>query len=84
MNGKNIGTSAALLALAALAGCAAPDQTAWPRTGWFFVGGQYVESKAGPLMEILRGKFVFKQWHCPSCGVSLKAGMVDGESAEGS
>jgi N-methylhydantoinase B len=38
---------------------------------------------AGPLMEILRGKFLFKQWQCPSCGVSLKAGMVDGESAEG-
>jgi N-methylhydantoinase B len=44
-------------------------------------------TKAGPLMEILRGKFVFKQWHCPSCGVSLKVGMVDepnGASAEGS
>jgi hypothetical protein len=42
---------------------------------------------AGPLMEISRGKFVFKQWHCPSCGVSLKVGMVDepnGESAKGS
>ena len=44
-----------LVAIAALAGCAASPAdyaaSAAPRTGWFFVGGTYVETKAGPLME---------------------------------
>ena len=38
-------------------------------------------TKAGPLMTLLVGKFVFQQLCCPSCGVSLKAGMV-GEQKE--
>ena len=39
-------------------------------------------TKAGPLMEILDGKFMFEQWSCPSCGVSLKVAMVDKAQAE--
>ena len=39
-------------------------------------------TKAGPLMEILEGKFMFEQWSCPSCGVSLKVDMVDKPEAE--
>jgi N-methylhydantoinase B len=39
-------------------------------------------TKAGPLMEILDGKFIFEQWSCPSCGVSLKVAMVDKTEAE--
>jgi hypothetical protein len=33
-------------------------------------------------MEILEGKFMFEQWSCPSCGVSLKVDMVDKPEAE--
>lgn len=32
---------------------------------------------AGPLMSILTGRFAFKQWHCPSCGVLFKSDMVE-------
>ena len=39
-------------------------------------------TKAGPLMEILEGKFMFQQWSCPSCGVSLKVAVVDIAEAE--
>src|SRR6476660_5162895 len=41
-------TAAATLLLALAAGCATTSEV---RTGYFFVGGQYVESKTGPLME---------------------------------
>src|SRR5215213_6950365 len=52
-------TTATALALTAcvatLGGCAAPQSNATPdsqlRSGYFFVGGNYVESKAGPLMQ---------------------------------
>jgi hypothetical protein len=33
-------------------------------------------------MEILHGKFMFQQWSCPSCGVSLKVAVVDKAEAE--
>jgi pimeloyl-ACP methyl ester carboxylesterase len=45
------------LAIAALSGCAGPQQdarsaaAATPRTGYFFVGGRYVDSEKGALMQ---------------------------------
>jgi hypothetical protein len=30
----------------------------------------------------LEGKFMFHQWSCPSCGVSLKVAVVDIAEAE--
>jgi pimeloyl-ACP methyl ester carboxylesterase len=47
-------TAVALLVAATLAGCAttpSDDSASAVRSGWFFVGGQYVEGKAGPLLE---------------------------------
>jgi pimeloyl-ACP methyl ester carboxylesterase len=51
-------TSAAALALALALGACATSQpessgraSVGPRTGYFFVGGRYVEGKTGPLME---------------------------------
>jgi pimeloyl-ACP methyl ester carboxylesterase len=45
--------AAAAVALATLAACATPPggSVAEPQTGYFFVGGQYVEGKTGPLMQ---------------------------------
>ena len=43
-------TTIALVSTALIAGCATQGSSD-VRTGYFFVGGQYVESKAGPLME---------------------------------
>lgn len=39
-------------------------------------------TRGGPLMAILVGKFVFQQWSCPSCGVSLKVQMVEEQRGE--
>jgi N-methylhydantoinase B len=39
--------------------------------------GMFPPTKAGPLMHVLVGKYLFKQWCCPRCGVSLKVAMVD-------
>ncbi|MDB5902718.1 MAG: hypothetical protein JWM26_1596, partial [Betaproteobacteria bacterium] len=47
-------TAVALLVAATLAGCAttpSDESASAVRSGWFFVGGQYVEGKAGPLLE---------------------------------
>jgi pimeloyl-ACP methyl ester carboxylesterase len=52
-------TAAAAVAIAAatLGGCAVPQEAAQtasvspPRTGYFFVGGRYVETEKGPLMQ---------------------------------
>jgi hypothetical protein len=38
--------------------------------------------KAGPLMKILEGRYVFEKLYCPSCGVLLNAEMVE-EKNEG-
>src|SRR5262245_15574034 len=45
---KTVALAAAAFAALGLAGCATNQDV---RTGYFFVGGQYVESKTGPLME---------------------------------
>ncbi|HXV78343.1 MAG TPA: hypothetical protein VEG60_00540 [Candidatus Binatia bacterium] len=39
-------------------------------------------TKAGPLMKILEGRYIFEKLYCPSCGVLLNAEMVD-EKNEG-
>jgi pimeloyl-ACP methyl ester carboxylesterase len=43
--------AAAGLAIALLGGCAVSQQSTAPLTGYFFVGGSYVDTKAGELME---------------------------------
>ncbi len=50
--------AAAVLGIAGLSGCAVPQQQsdssgpgAAPASGYFYVGGRYVEAKSGPLME---------------------------------
>jgi pimeloyl-ACP methyl ester carboxylesterase len=55
--GAHIRAAALLCAVAIAAGCASTDggsvsaDATKPRTGYFFAGGRYVESKSGPLME---------------------------------
>jgi acetone carboxylase gamma subunit len=34
-------------------------------------------TKAGPLMKILEGRYVFEKLYCPSCDVLLNAEMVE-------
>jgi acetone carboxylase gamma subunit len=34
-------------------------------------------TKAGPLMKILEGRYVFEKLYCPSCGILLNAEMVE-------
>ncbi|HXG53155.1 MAG TPA: hydantoinase B/oxoprolinase family protein [candidate division Zixibacteria bacterium] len=35
-------------------------------------------TRAGPLMKVLEGRYVFERLYCPSCGVLLNAEMVEG------
>jgi hypothetical protein len=37
----------------------------------------YAPTDAGPLMNVLKGRYVFEKLHCPSCGVLFKADMVE-------
>jgi hypothetical protein len=32
---------------------------------------------AGPLMNVLQGRYVFEKLYCPSCGVLFNADMVE-------
>ena len=34
-------------------------------------------AKAGPLMKILEGRYLFEKIYCPSCGVLFDAQMVE-------
>jgi acetone carboxylase gamma subunit len=34
-------------------------------------------TKAGPLMDVLDGRYVFEKLYCPSCGVLLNSEMVE-------
>ena len=49
------------LALLLIAACATTSDGDTPRQGYFFVGGRYVDSKAGPLME----RQMYVEYHLP-------------------
>lgn len=36
--------------------------------------------KAGPLMRILSGRYLFEKIYCPGCGTLLDADMVEAEA----
>jgi len=45
--------------------------------------GDAAPSEAGPLMDLLTGKYVFQRWYCPACSVLLKSEMVTAEARTG-
>jgi hypothetical protein len=34
-------------------------------------------TKAGPLMDLLEGRYLFEKLYCPACGVLLNSEMVE-------
>jgi hypothetical protein len=41
---------------------------------------RFAPTHAGPLMNILKGRYVFEKLYCPSCGVLFNADMVEEEN----